>query len=263
MKKLCVMLCAAMLLSGCSLIKKKDKEKEPDKTPEPKVTEKTELSPVPEETPVPSTPTPEPTPSAYSTMTPEPSPTPTPDATPTPVPAASADPEKITGAVGWVEVLVDDLNIRSNPGTDGSIVGGTQIKTKLHVFADPVKNNGYTWYKIAQNEEKWIADQDGKWLSYHAYEQSTPASSAVTPISGDPVYSEGTYGWVQVKVDDLNIRSKTGTDGKILGQVKNGAKYYVYAAPVTSGGYTWYKIAQNEEKWIADNGSWVSYTKFN
>lgn len=262
MKKICIILCAGMLLCGCSLIKKK--EKEPASTPKPPtVTAKTEITPEPKETETPATPTPDPTPSAYSTMTPEPSPAPSASPTPAPSPAASADPAYTAGAVGWVEVLVDDLNVRSKAGTDGKIVGGTQIRTKLHVFAEPVQNGGYTWYKIERNEDKWIADKDGKWLSYHKYEQNTPAPAGVTPISGDPVYSDGTVGWVHVKVDYLNIRSKAGTDGKQLGQVQNGAKYYVYAQPVSAGGYTWYKIARDEDKWIADNGSWLTYTKFN
>ncbi len=264
MKKICLILTAAILLAGCG----KKEEKKEDITPTPETT--AEVMPTPEATPEPEE-SAEPTPSAYATMTPEATAEPTPEATPTPTPAptASPDPAYTEGSVGWVEVKVDGLNVRASAGTDGKVVGNTQNGSKLHVFAAPVKNGGYTWYKISKDKDEWIADKDGGWLTYHAYAASptpTPASQTavtVTPISGDPVASEGVKGWVAVKVDHLNIRSAPSTEGKLLGEVKNGSKYYVYAEPVSAGGYTWYKVGKADEAWIADSGSWVTYTKFN
>ena len=252
MRKLLIAASCLLLLAGCS---KKKKDDEPAETPKPSASAApvVVVTPPAESTPS-ATASSSPTPFAYSTMTPEPTAAPT----PTPTPTASADPVYTAGTYGWVEVKVDGLNVRDKAGTDGNVKGQTQNGSKLYVYAKPVQNGGYTWSKIDKDSEQWIADKDGTWLKYTSYPEAVSADT----ITGDPVKTDGTVGWVLVKVDQLNIRDKSGTDGKVVGQAKNGGKYYVYGEPVSAGGYTWYKISGTDNAWIADSGEWLTYTKF-
>lgn len=83
---------------------------------------------------------------------------------------------------------------------------------------------------------------------------TTPTPSAeATPTPS----SSAKIGIVTVKVHGLNIRSSASTDAGKVGSTTNGQTYDVFST-TTAGGYTWYQIG--EGKWIADNGSWVTYT---
>jgi len=260
MKKLMIALSAVLLFAGCS-----KKENEPVSTPEstptpPPVVVVTppadQRTPEPEPTAVPVQNTPAPATAAPAETA---APTATPEATPTPSATSSADPVYTSGTYGWVEVLVDGLNVRSKAGTDGNVIGQTQNGSKLYTYAAPVTSGGYTWYKINREKDEWIADQSGKWLTYHSY----PEAAASNTVEGTPAKTDGTVGYIKINVDYLNIRSKAGTDGSIVGTAKNGGTYYVYAEPVSAEGYTWYKISATDETWVADSGAWVTYTKFN
>ncbi len=65
-------------------------------------------------------------------------------------------------------------------------------------------------------------------------------------------------GTVTIKVDRLNIRSAPTTSSEKLGKVNKGETFNVLEIK-TGEGYTWYKIDEN--KWIADDGSWVAFKK--
>lgn len=259
MRKLMIALSAVLLITGCT---KKKEEAEPAPVPTEKPAQvivvtppADQRTPEPEPTAVPEQNTPAPATAVPAAETPAA----TAEATPSPTPTSSADPVYTAGTYGWVEVLVDGLNVRSKAGTDGNVVGQTQNGSKLYTYAAPVTSGGYTWYKINREKEEWIADQSGKWLNYHSY----PEAAASNTVEGTPVKTDGTVGYIKVNVDHLNIRSKAGTDGAVVGTAKNGGTYYVYGEPVSAEGYTWYKISASDETWVADSGSWLTYTKFN
>lgn len=81
----------------------------------------------------------------------------------------------------------------------------------------------------------------------------TPEASA-TPAAQTSLTKIGT---VTVKVNGLNIRSSASTAADKVDSAVNGRSYDVFST-TTAGGYTWYQIG--EGRWIADNGSWVTYT---
>lgn len=63
-------------------------------------------------------------------------------------------------------------------------------------------------------------------------------------------------GTAKVKTNNLRIRRLPSTRSKIMGYVENGKTYKVYEIKKNQG-YTWYRIGT--EKWIADNGKWLTY----
>ncbi len=68
---------------------------------------------------------------------------------------------------------------------------------------------------------------------------------------GEPI------GKVKVLVDNLNSRGVPEEYGEKLEKVKKGEEYIVYEI-FKGTNYTWYRI--DEQRWIADDGSWVQYT---
>lgn len=57
---------------------------------------------------------------------------------------------------------------------------------------------------------------------------------------------------IEVKVDDLRVRTIPSINGDILGYAKKG--FYNYYEMADVDGYNWYKIADNQ--WIAYNEEW-------
>lgn len=82
----------------------------------------------------------------------------------------------------------------------------------------------------------------------------TPES---TPTSTPSQQTSGVVGKITVNVDNLNIRASASTSSDSKGHASKGNIYDVYET-TTAGGYTWYRIG--EDQWIADNGSWATYT---
>ncbi len=65
-------------------------------------------------------------------------------------------------AIGSVEVLIYNLNIRKTPSLTGGILG-TASKSIYNVF-ETKEADGYTWYRIRANQ--WIASNEGEWTIY-------------------------------------------------------------------------------------------------
>lgn len=61
-----------------------------------------------------------------------------------------------------ITVLVDRLNIRTEPSTSAESVGHAE-NGATYTFSNVVFNEGYTWYQISDGN--WIADQNGEWLA--------------------------------------------------------------------------------------------------
>lgn len=78
---------------------------------------------------------------------------------------------------------------------------------------------------------------------------------AITPV----VERNEKQNQLQVNVDDLRVRKAPATNQAILGLAKFNGIYNYYETK-EQGGYTWYKIAENQ--WIANQDNWCTiYSK--
>lgn len=67
-------------------------------------------------------------------------------------------------AIGTVNVLITNLNIRRQPSLTGGILGAASQST-YNVY-ETKDVDGYTWYRIRSNQ--WIASKEGEWTQYTA-----------------------------------------------------------------------------------------------
>ena len=67
------------------------------------------------------------------------------------------------GYIGKVLILVDGLNCRSEPSTNGEKLG-TVLKDYAYYVYESRESEGYTWYRIENN--RWIADKGGEWVTF-------------------------------------------------------------------------------------------------
>jgi uncharacterized protein YgiM (DUF1202 family) len=122
------------------------------------------VTPVPTNTPTPtSTPVP-PTPTFTST------PTITPTITPTPE-CVGASPTRLS--VGGRAIVINfQLNVRSNPGTQYSLINRLAINRKVTIVDGPQCNDGQLWYHIVSDDftnsagtqvqvEGWSVEESG------------------------------------------------------------------------------------------------------
>ncbi len=65
--------------------------------------------------------------------------------------------------IGKVRIKVTNLNSRSIPSTSGTKLPKVKNGTEYDVY-EIAYGEGYTWYRIEEN--RWIADDSGKWVEY-------------------------------------------------------------------------------------------------
>ena len=78
--------------------------------------------------------------------------------------APAAETTEAPKAEKKIEVLVDNLRIRSTPEAkaDQSNFKGTFVtKGKTYTVLEETTSGGYTWYRIG--DDQWVADQNGEW----------------------------------------------------------------------------------------------------
>lgn len=85
-----------------------------------------------------------------------------------------------------------------------------------------------------------------------------PVSPSPTSSSDDSSSESKGIGTLKVKVSSLNIRKGAGTSYDTNGTATDGETYEVLETKEADG-YTWYRIG--EDKWVAGNDEWVTYTK--
>ncbi len=95
--------------------------------------------------------------------------------------------------------------------------------------------------------------------------EDTPVSSAVetTPEptqEPEPVPVDASIGTLTVTTGSLNVRNEPSTNGDAINTLDYGDERKVFDRR-DNDGYTWYKISETEEQWIADNGSWIRFTE--
>ena len=71
---------------------------------------------------------------------------------------------EVTAIIGSVTIKVTNLNSRSIPSASGEKLAKVKDGQTYTVY-DIAYGEGYTWYKIG--EDRWIADQDGKWVDFY------------------------------------------------------------------------------------------------
>ena len=147
-------------------------------------------SPTPEATTAAATPTPTPAPIptdtpvpiATQTPIPAPSPTPTPDPTPTPTPAATPEPEPTPVVVPVLALVIADvLNVRNQPGVDGSEVEYVvRENDEIEVTGVVTTLADGAWRETADGN--WVSEQ---WLGRGAFADVEHAGVAlVIPADG-------------------------------------------------------------------------------
>lgn len=94
-------------------------------------------------------------PAAEKTAAPSAAPTIAP--TPTPTPTVPSD-----TAIGTITIGSSEINVRNMPSTAGQLVTTVHAYSTCQVYETTV-NEGYTWYRISENE--WVPD-GGNWLTY-------------------------------------------------------------------------------------------------
>ncbi|MEE8807894.1 MAG: SH3 domain-containing protein [Lactimicrobium sp.] len=87
---------------------------------------------------------------------------------------------------------------------------------------------------------------------------STTAPTATpTPTPTPSVSANTVIGTITIGSSEINVRSTPSTTGELVTTAQAYSSYKVYEK-TTSGGYTWYRIAENE--WVPDGGNWLTYT---
>ena len=79
------------------------------------------------------------------------------------------------------------------------------------------------------------------------------ATPPLPPIT-DTVERDENKNQIEVKVEQLRVRTSPSLNGDILGYAKEG--FYNYYEEANNDGYKWYKIAENN--WIASTDEWTN-----
>lgn len=137
-------------------------------------------------------------------------------------------------ALGKLRVNVEGLNIRTDHTTSSKTAGQVVYNT-VYTYYDTYTAKDYTWYRIGENQ--WIAD-NGSWLT---------------------VYGNNIIGTAKVNVSQLIVRKDHSTSAGRDGYAEALKTYDLYEIYEGSD-YQWLRIGDG--RWIANNGSWVTVTKY-
>lgn len=113
-------------------------------------------------------------------------------------------------SVNQIEVLVDNLRIRTEPSTTARVVG--YIEKGIYNYQEEIKNKDYTWYKI---DNYYIASNPSWTKIYKVPEEN---SNEETP----PVEEKDPE-----EVKEIRLIYTCQKDGKYLIRLKKGSKLYL------------------------------------
>jgi uncharacterized protein YgiM (DUF1202 family) len=187
--------------------------------------------------------TPTPQTGGTETPTPEPSGSPTPTATP-------GTGNTTFESAKWVVVVDGPLNLRKNPGLQGSVIRALSTdETATRVDPSELTDrDGYTWINV-----KTPAGETG----WAATDFLDPLSTDPCPNGNcEPVEHQDLLDADAVVVVDgpLNVRSSASVDGDILDTVATGAvlNSATNGEITTAGDYDWLKVDyQGQVAWVA------------
>ncbi len=135
-----------------------------------------------------------------------------------------------------VEIAINLLNIRSEPGLYGAIVASMANGDTANVVGDPVVSGGITWVRIdSALGSGWVASQ------YLA--PSGRAAISASFAIGDQV---------QVETSALRLRTDASTGAGVVATLSRGARGIVTDGPRRSAGNTWLQIQTDAGSgWVA------------
>ncbi|WP_060665148.1 SH3 domain-containing protein [Bacillus sp. CHD6a] len=118
-----------------------------------------------------------------------------------------------------VQVLTDDLRVRSGPGTNFSVVGFLHANATAVQYLEENEN----WVKVhSDGVEGWVAKEFVTILAKKKKEQAeTPEETEQTEETGGQSAT--------ITTDGLNIRSEPTTQSKVLGTLSSGHQVEVIA----------------------------------
>lgn len=125
-----------------------------------------------------------------------------------------------------------DLRVRNSPSLKGEKLGYLQ-KDKYYNFFDSSNADGYTWYKLADNQ--WCAKIESVDI--------LPKVEIVNPVSRDENKDQ-----LACSISNLRVRTAPSLKGEVLGFLKQDS-FYDYFEESESDGYKWLRIAENQ--WVA------------
>jgi uncharacterized protein YgiM (DUF1202 family) len=160
---------------------------------------------------------------------PQPQPTPVPPTpTPTPTPPSGSF---TTGSRVWVNVD-GSLNVRSQAGLSGSVLGSHHLGDSGIITAGPTDASGYTWLQVNYDSgaDGWTAE---KFLSTTGPSGSTGGSTASALGVGIRIIST---------VNNLNVRSSPSLTAAVLGRQMQSNPGIIVDGPINADGSTWWKV---------------------
>ena len=132
---------------------------------------------------------------------------------PTDAPAVPTEPDETEPPAVMGTVTEDNLNVRSNPSTDSTVLRQLDKNTRVIIIEQKVVGE-VTWARIADG---WIN------MNYVLLDGEEPAPTEPTPDPTEPssgdVIATGT-----ITASELNIRKGAGANYDSVGKYKNGDK---------------------------------------
>lgn len=126
----------------------------------------------------------------------------------------------------------DDLRVRTGASLTKTVIGHLQ-KDKYYNWLESVENEGYAWFKLANNQ--WCAKIDEV--------EILPHTEIVQPVDRDERKDQLTC-----SVDNLRIRTLPSLKGQQLGFLKKDA-FYDWFSMKKADNYEWYELAADQ--WCA------------
>jgi uncharacterized protein YgiM (DUF1202 family) len=126
-----------------------------------------------------------------------------------------------------VQVIVNDANLRTGPGTDFGIAAMLPWGAVLTITEGKSTNNGYAWYGVS-------GDAGWGWCAGVTLERIAEATVADDGFAiGDKVV---------VSTDMLNIRTSAGRSAPVTASLPYGTAGEVTDGPIRADGYVWHEI---------------------
>ena len=145
------------------------------------------------------------------------------------VPTEPAEPE--TPAVMGT-VIADDLNVRSNPSIDSTVLNQLSINDRILIIEQKVVGE-VTWGRIT---EGWIN------MNYVQLDGQDPVAPT-DPVESPEIPEVGSGATGTITASELNIREKNSADSKSVGKYKKGDKV---------------EILETKDGWGRTNKGWIS-----
>lgn len=157
----------------------------------------------------------------------------------------------------WVAEF-NDLKVGENGEVTIDLTNGTYLNQDEYVVKCEKLNRQWYFYgyeSLDAYKKKCLNDPVNYTYDTIVSDADLPALPESNSTESDDSTTE-VIGTVKVNVTRLNIRESASKSSESLGHADEGKTYDVYEKK-TNEGYTWYRIG--EDKWIADNGEWVTY----